>query len=135
MKKTIWKSIGAILAGFILAAILSIGTDVLLNTINIMNMESFKDNSAIIVLIVIIYRFIYNVIGCYLTSKLAPNKPMKHALIIGVIRTVFALLGSITMWDKAVAWYNISVILISLPSAWIGAKLFIIRNSNKETSN
>ncbi|MBA3680884.1 MAG: hypothetical protein H0W73_06915 [Bacteroidetes bacterium] len=135
MKKTIWKSIGAILTGFILAAFLSIATDMILNLTNIVNMESFKDNSAIIILFVIIYRFIYNVMGCYLTSKLAPNKPMKHALIIGVIGTVFALLGSIAMWDKAVAWYNISVILISLPSAWVGAKLFMMRKSKKETSN
>ncbi|MBS4063833.1 MAG: hypothetical protein KGZ74_04705 [Chitinophagaceae bacterium] len=135
MKRTIWKSIAAILAGFMLAAILSIGTDILLNSLGIIDMESFKDSSTVIILIVIIYRFIYNVIGCYLTSKLAPDKPMKHALIIGVIGTLFALLGSIVMWDKAVAWYNISVIIISLPSAWIGAKSFTMGKSKMETSN
>jgi hypothetical protein len=134
MKKRIWKSIGAIIAGFLVGAILSVGADITLNAAGIINMESFKDNSAGVILIVIIYRFIFNVIGCYLTAKLAPNKPMKHALIIGVVGTVFALLGSAAMWDKAVVWYNISVILISLPSAWVGAKLFLKRNPEKETS-
>lgn len=134
MKKTIWKSTGAILAGFILGAILSVGTDMTLNATSIMNMESFKENSVVVILMVIIYRFVFNVIGCYLTAKLAPNKPMKHALIIGVIGTVFALLGSAAMWDKAVAWYNISVILISIPSAWLGAKLFIMRNPEKDAN-
>ena len=123
------------MAGFILSVVLSIGTDVLLSISGIMNMESFKDNSAIIVLLVIVYRFIYNVVGCYVTSILAPNKPMKHALIIGVIGTALALLGSIVMWEKAVAWYNGSVILISFPSAWMGAKLFTVRNSKKGTNS
>lgn len=133
MRNSIWKSIGAILAGFILGATLSIGTDIALNVAGVMNTESFKVNSAGIILLVIIYRFIFNVMGCYLTAKLAPGKPMRHALIIGIIGTVFAILGSAAMWDKAVAWYNISVILISIPSAWLGAKLFMVRNLGKGT--
>ena len=125
MNKTILKSIGAILAGFALGAILSIGTDLLLNKLGIMSMENFKQNSSVIIIMVIVYRFIFNTIGCYLTAKLAPNNPMKHVIIIGVIGTVLSILGSIAMWDKAVAWYNIAIILISLPSAWLGGKLFL----------
>jgi len=131
MKKTIWKSIGAIAAGFLLGAVLSIVADILFNSADLMNMENFKETSSGIIFVVIVYRFIFNVCGCYLTAKLAPSKPMKHALIIGVIGTVLAILGSAAMWDKAVAWYNVTVILISFPSAWLGAKLFMMRNSKK----
>ena len=132
MKKTIWKSIGAILAGFLIGAILSVGTDLLLNAAGILNMESFKENSPGIIFMVIVYRLIYNIFGCYVTAKLAPTKPMKHALIIGFAGTVFAILGSAAMWDQAVAWYNISVILISLPAAWMGAKLAIAQNHKRQ---
>jgi hypothetical protein len=129
MKKSILKSTLAILAGFALGAVLSLGTDFLLNSLGIMSMQNFKQNSTLIVVLVIIYRFIFNVMGCYLTAKLAPNNPMKHVIIIGIIGTILGMLGSVVMWEQAVPWYNIAIIAISLPSAWLGGKLFLDRKS------
>lgn len=126
---TTLKSIGAILAGFVLTFILSLGTDFALNATGFLKMENFKENSNIVVLGVIVYRFIFNVVGCYLTAKLAPLNPMKHCIIIGIIGTVLSLVASIAMWNEAVPFYNISVILMSIPSAYIGAKLFLKNNS------
>jgi hypothetical protein len=123
--KTIFKSIGAILAGFAIGAILSIGTDFLLNKLGILSMENFKQNSIAVICMVIIYRFIFNAIGTYWTAKLAPDNPMKHAMIIGAIGTVLSIFGALAMWDKAVPFYNIAIILISFPSAYLGGKLFI----------
>lgn len=128
MNEPILKSIVAIIAGFALGAILSGGTDFLLNKLGIISMENFKQNSVLTICFVILYRFAFNVIGCYLTAKLAPNNPMKHCIIIGVIGTVLGILGSVVMWDKAVPFYNISIILISLPSAWLGGKLYLSNN-------
>jgi hypothetical protein len=128
MNKSIFKSILAIVVGFALGAILSIGTDFLLDKLGIMSIENFKQNSITINLPVILYRFTFNVIGCYLTAKLAPYKPMTHVIIIGIIGTVLSILGSVAMWDKVVPFYNIAIILISLPSAWLGGQLFLKRN-------
>jgi hypothetical protein len=129
MKKSILKSTLAILAGFALGAVLSLGTDFLLNSLGIMSMQNFKQNSTLIVVLVIIYRFIFNVMGCYLTAKLAPNNPMKHVIIIGIIGTILGIFGAVFMWDQAVPWYNIAIIVISLPSAWVAGKLFLNRKS------
>jgi hypothetical protein len=126
MNKSIFKSIGAIIAGFILGATLSIAADFLFDKLGLMSMDNFKETSALIILIIIIYRFIFNVIGCYLTAKLAPNKPMKHVIIMGVIGTVLSILGSLAMWELAIMWYNISIILIALPSAILGGKLYLL---------
>lgn len=128
MKNSILKSIGAILAGFFVGALLSVGTDFLLNLTGIMSMQNFRSNSSWVVLAVIFYRFIFNVTGSYMTAKLAPSKPMRHALILGFTGTVLASVGSLIMWEQAVPWYNISIILISLPGAWLGGKLFISKN-------
>jgi hypothetical protein len=127
MKKSILKSTLAILAGFGLGVVLSLGSDFLLNSLGIMSMQNFKQNSTLIVALVVFYRFIFNVMGSYLTAKLAPNKPMKHVIIIGTIGTILGILGSVAMWDQAVSWYNIAIIVISLPSAWLGGKLFLNR--------
>jgi len=125
MNKIILKSIGAILAGFALGAILSVATDFLMDKLGFMSMENFKQTPMSIIFIVIVYRFIFNVTGCYLTAKLAPNKPMKHVMIIGIIGMVLGIVGSVSMWDKALPIYNIAIILISLPSAWLGGKLYL----------
>jgi hypothetical protein len=128
MYKSIIKSIGAVLAGFVLGAVLSVGTDFMMDKMGIMSMENFKQTPFLIICVVIVYRFVFNVIGCYLTARLAPNKPMKHVIIIGIIGTVLGILGSVAMWDKAVPFYNIAIILISLPSAWLGGKLYLSNN-------
>lgn len=125
MNKKILRSIGAISAGFISGAILSIGTDFILDNLGVMSMENFKQTSLIVVFIVIIYRFVFNMIGSYLTAGLAPGNPMKHVIIIGVIGTIFGISGSIAMWDNAIPLYNIAIILISFPSAWLGGQIFI----------
>ena len=130
MTKKTFKSIGAILAGFATGAILSVGADFLMEQTGMMSMEHFKESTVSVILLVIVYRFVFNVLGCYLTARLAPDKPMKHALIIGVIGTVLSILGSVAMWDKAIPLYNISIIMMSLPSAWLGAKLFIQTQDN-----
>lgn len=134
MNKTVLKSIGAIVAGFALGAILSIGMDFLFDKLGIMSMENFKQTSSSIICTVITYRFAFNVVGCYLAAKLAPYKPMKHVIIIGISGTVLSLLGAFTMWDKAIPFYNIAIILIALPSAWIGGKLFLKNQQNGRTN-
>lgn len=135
MNKTIFKSIGAVLAGFLLGGALSVGADFLMDKLGIMSMEDFKQTSLFVVFIVIVYRFIFNVIGCYLTAKLAPNKPMKHVIIIGIIGTVLSLVGSFAMWDKAIPFYNIAIILISLPSALLGGQLYLKKQNNGRSKN
>ncbi|WP_018343716.1 hypothetical protein [Cytophaga aurantiaca] len=134
MNKTLLKSIGAILSGFLLGAILSIGTDFLMERSGMMSQEHFKESPLYIILLVIAYRFVFNVTGCYLTARLAPNKPMKHVIIIGIIGTVLSILGAIAMWEYAIPLYNISIILISLPSAWLGGKLFLKTQKNGEVN-
>jgi hypothetical protein len=128
MKKILLKSIGVIIAGFALGAILSIVTDFLLEKLGIISRDNFKQTSVILIYLVIIYRFIFNVTGCYLTAKLAPNNPMKHVIIIGFIGTVLSILGSLAMWDNAIPFYKIAIILISFPSAWLGGKLVLSTN-------
>ena len=135
MNKQIVKSIGAILAGFAMGAALSISTDFILEKSEIMSLENFKDTSLGLLILVITYRFIFNVAGCYLTAKLAPNNPMKHVIIIGIIGTILSILGTIAMWDKAIPFYNIAIILISFPSAWFGGKLFIKNQINGRAKN
>jgi hypothetical protein len=50
---------------------------------------------------------------------------MKHALVLGGLGGVVALIGAVTMWnmDLGPKWYPISLVILALPEAWLGAKL------------
>lgn len=125
MKRQTLKSIGAIIAGFAILVILSIVTDSILEKTGIMKTEPFNENPVWLIAIIILYRTIFNTFGCYLTARLAPNKPMRHAIILGVIGVVLTIVGLIAMWDIPPRWYPISLIVLTLPAAWLGGKMAI----------
>ncbi len=125
MKKETFKSIGAVFAGFVLVVILSITMDSILEKTGVMKTEPFNENPVWLIVIIILYRTIFNTLGCYLTARLAPNKPMKHAIILGSIGVVLTIAGLIAMWDIPPRWYPISLIILSMPAAWIGGKMAV----------
>src|SRR3989339_463644 len=121
MKKETLKSIGAVIAGFAALAILSTITD------GIMKTEPFDENPVWLIAIIVAYRTIFNTLGCYLTARLAPSKPMKHAIILGIIGFVLTIVGMIVMWHLPPHWYPISLVVLTLPAAWLGGKIFLLK--------
>jgi len=73
------------------------------------------------------YRSVYSILGSYLTARLAPDRPMLHALILGVVGVVLSIVGALSTWNKGPEfgpkWYPIALIVLSVPLAWIGGKL------------
>jgi|SRR5690554_1819785 len=135
MNKTVLKSIGAIVAGFATIVILSITTDIILEKAGIMITEPFAKNPVWLIVIIIAYRTVFNTLGCYLAGRLAPTKPMKHAIILGIIGVVLTTVGLIVMWDVPPRWYPITLILLTMPAAWLGGKLFLKNQQNGKTNN
>lgn len=125
MKKETLKSIGAVVAGFALLVILSMITDVILEKTGVMKTEPFVENPVWLIALIILYRTVFNTLGCYLTARLAPGKPMKHAVILGIIGVVLTIVGLIAMWDIPPRWYPVSLIVLTLPAAWLGGKMAI----------
>lgn len=120
MKNNILKSIGAILAGMVVGAVLSVATDFGFEKTGIF---PSPDQGLFIwwmLLLALIYRGAYNILSGYITAKLAPVNPLKHAIILGIIGVVVTILGSAANWEKSAAWYPIALILITLPCTWLG---------------
>ena len=122
MNKTL-KNILAILAGFVAIFILSAGFDTILEKANLLTLDQFNSNPSYIIAIVIICRAIFIAAGGYLTARVAPSRPMQHALILGCLGVLVNISGTVMMWDKTPHWFPVLLNILPLPFAWIGAKL------------
>lgn len=134
MNKPLVKSIGAIVAGFLTALVLSFSTDILLQLTGIFPpfSEPARFTSGMLAFATA-YRTVYNVAGCSLAARYAPSRPMLHAMILGSIGFVVSILGAIAGRGLGQAWYPIALVVLALPSAWLGGRLSI-RAATEPTS-
>jgi hypothetical protein len=119
----ILKSVLAVLAGLITVFVLSVVTDHLLELGGFMSVEPFGFNPWWICIVVIISRCTYTIAGAYFTAKLAPSRPMVHAMVIGIAGLITGTSGTVMMWGNGAHWFLLVLTILPIPCAWIGAKL------------
>ncbi len=124
MNKNMLKSIGAVLAGFLTVVILSTVTDAILHSAGVYPEGGYLSNAHSV--LATVYRTIFTVLGGYVTVRLAPNKPMRHVMILAILGTLGGLLGLISTWDKNLGpvWYPIALTVLAYPSVWFGGTLY-----------
>ena len=124
--RRILRSIGAVFAGLVAIFVLSIGTDVALHAAGIFPALG-QPMSDRLLLLATAYRCVYAVAGCYLTARLAQDRPLGHALGLGVVGVILSSVGAIATWNRGPAfgphWYPLALIASSLPCAWVGGWL------------
>ena len=126
LTKNTWQSVGAVVAGALAGIILSLGSDALMRRLGAFTLagESMRGKYFVIATV---YRTVYGVAGAYLTARLAPRRPMMHALVLGTLGLAASILGAVAMWKRLPAlgphWYPIALIVLALPTAWLGGKL------------
>ena len=86
------RSVGALFAGFLVVVVLSVGTDVALQAAGIFPALGQRMPDRLL-LLAFTYRTLYSVAGSYIVARLAPNRPMQHALISGVVGLVLRYCG------------------------------------------
>ena len=64
------------------------------------------------------YRIVIGVGGAWFTARLAPGKPMKHAMILGYAGVVLALVGLVATWNLGLGprWYPIALAVLAAGS-------------------
>lgn len=118
------RSILAIAFGFVFIAVLSIGADrVLKSTMPAAFSPAGRVDSVPVLLVIIGYVFVFSMTGCYLTARFAPDRPLQHALVVGLLGLVLSVAGTVVFWESAPAWYHLTSIALVLPAAWLGGRL------------
>ena len=124
------RSTGAVLAGFIATAALSLATDQLFHVLDVYPPWGQPMHEPALNALALGYRIVYGVIGGYITARLAPHSPVRHAVILGIIGFIFATagaIGAITQYDLGPDWYPIALALTALPCTWLGGRLYEAR--------
>ena len=120
------RSTGAVLAGFVTILVTHLGTDAVLHAAGVFPPAGETMSHGLFGL-AFTYRFFFSILGAYVTARLAPARPLKHALVLGSIGLVLSLAGllaALTQGPKfGPLWYPLSLLLVTLPCCLIGAKL------------
>ena len=134
--RRIGQSIGALFAGFLAVVILSIATDMALRAVGFLPPLGQPMSDALF-LMALAYRTIYGVVGSYIVARLAPYRPMYHALLSGVVGLVLSIVGVVTTWSKGPEfgpkWYPLALVVTAMPCAWAGGKLYDVQSRSAQS--
>ena len=71
----------------------------------------------------LLYVGVFAVFGCWLAGRLAPSRPMAHALSVGVLGLILTVASAWALKDGHPAWYLAAGIGTTMLWAWIGGRL------------
>ena len=116
-----WKSVGAVVAG-IAANFLAVPIDAAMHAARVLPPPG-QDTPDGLLAVAFGYRALLAVLGGLVTARLAPQKPMAHALVLAGIGVVLSSAGAAAFWKVGHHWYPLALIALCVPASWLGAKL------------
>jgi hypothetical protein len=120
------RSVGAVVAALVANAALSLGVDQLLHVLGVYPPWGQPMADSLFALATA-YRVAFGVLSGYIAARLAPDRPMTHALALGVVGVVLSLAALVATWNAGPAfdtkWYPIALAVVAIPCAWAGGKL------------
>jgi hypothetical protein len=124
--RRIWRSVGAVFAGFLVIAVLDNGFDFILHSTGVYPPlgQTMADS---LFLLALTYRTLDGILGTYVAGRLAPRRPLAHALTLGGIGVLLGSLGVLATLNGGPEfgpiWYPLALVAITVPSALIGGRL------------
>jgi hypothetical protein len=119
------RSAGALLAGFASVFVLSTATDAVMHGAGVY--PTGRAMSAALFALALAYRSVFTVLGGFITARLAPARPLRHAVILGAIGAVAALAGLLATWNRGAEfgprWYPLALVVLALPCTALGGRL------------
>jgi hypothetical protein len=127
-----WKSIWAVVAGVLVIIVVTTLVDIVLHVAGVFPPMDQPINDAL-ALLATAYRIVISVGGAWLTARLAPDKPMKHAMILGYVGVVLGLVGLVATWNLGLGprWYPIALVVLAVPQCWAGGRLYEMQSGKR----
>jgi heme A synthase len=127
--KSILQSIGAVLAGYIVSAVL---TGLAIAVLGALFPISYQPENVGWVVFNVIYGCAFAVVGGYVVAWLAPSHPMAHAVVLGLLMAAFSALTGIAVatappspeYANQPGWYYPVLAITVIPSIVLGAWVY-----------
>ena len=120
------RRVGALFAGLLVVVVLSTAADALLHATGVYPPVGQPMSDALF-LLATAYRLVFGTLGSLVAARLAPARPMWHAVALGAVGTVLALVGLLATWNAGPSlgprWYPVALVLTALPCGWLGGRL------------
>lgn len=119
------RSAAALLAGIVAVVVLSMGTDQALHALGVYPAWGQPMLDTGLNLLSLCYRIVFTILAGYLTARLAPGAPMRHAIALGLIGTTLGIVGAFAAMPTKLLpdWYMVCLAITALPSAWLGGRI------------
>jgi hypothetical protein len=118
------RSVLAVGAGVLITIVVTTAVDIVLHLAGVYPAtgSSLSDAHAILATS---YRTVISVGAAWVTARLAPDRPMRHAILLGFVGTALGLLGVLVAENRGLGprWYPITLAVLALPQCWAGGKL------------
>ena len=126
------KSIWAVVAGVLVTIVVTSLVDVVLHRVGVFPPVKQPISDALAVLATS-YRIVISIGAAWLTARLAPDKPMKHAMILGYVGVVLGLAGVVATWNLGLGprWYPIALVVLAIPQCWAGGKIYEMQSGKR----
>ena len=74
-----------------------------------------------------------SIAGAWITARLAPAKPMKHVLVLGIVGTMLGLIGVAATWNRGLGprWYPVALAVLAIPQSLAGGWLYLRQSGNR----
>ncbi len=123
--RRILRSVGAVLAGILVNIVVVGAIEQALRAAGILPplYQPMTDPQWTLALM---NRLVFAVVGGFVTARLAPSWPMRHAIVLGSIETVMSVPFVLINWNKpefGPHWFALGVVLTCLPLAALGGML------------
>lgn len=123
------RSILAVVAGIAALTAISFAIESVANPLLLRMFPEALPNAAAIrhnqwaILFMIAYSSVCMVGGGYLTARLAPRLPLRHAVLMGAIQVGLNFMAMLDFRELAPLWVWIVGMVLAVPAAWAGGRL------------
>ena len=122
------RSVLALVAGFVVVVVLSLAVDEVLHILKVYPPWGEPMNDPGLNLLAMAYRAVITVLGGYVTARLAPYAPMRHAAIgagIGLALGTLGVIGAMSVGGLGPLWYPIGVAVTGPLCNLLGGALYV----------
>ena len=125
------RSIFAVVGGFLVTAVLSLGADgVLVNLAAGSFTKSGQTESLFLLVLMLFYTLFFLAFGGYVTALIAKRAELAHALVLGLLGLALSVFAAMQNAETMPLWWHLTFLILLVPAVLVGGSLRMVRKGS-----